>query len=165
MALKIINAIDQQDFNNYSKEIVYMYSLDHLNIVKIYDYYFHTQIQNNSIKYQIMFVMEKADMSLKSYIKQMNNNLSDLQIMKMMRSLTSAIEYAHHKKTVYCDLKLDNILVFGDEFKITDSGNDTNFKIFTKSRLHSKKAWNLGLFTLLWKSENMKMMRRKRLLI
>ena len=138
MALKFISTESQEKFNIFSQEIVYMSSMDHINIIKIYDFYFNTKVFGNQFIFQIFIVMEKADKSLKAYLKEKNNILSEIQINYMMISLISALSSAHKKKIVHCDLKPDNILMIEKEAKITDWGSAYRFQEFNKIKTSFK---------------------------
>ncbi|MCS7243517.1 MAG: protein kinase [Candidatus Calescibacterium sp.] len=90
-------------------------SLDHINIVKIYD----LVVSNN----QYYLVMEYIDgQSLRSYIEKKENNSLDVSL-DIFLQILDGMEYAHSRNIVHRDLKPENIMITkGRIVKITDFG-------------------------------------------
>lgn len=131
-------------FNSLSKEIFSLTALSHHNIVKIYDYNFNTRIINpTTIQYEIIIAMELAKETLSKYLKK-NPIFNEKQLFKIIITLISALNYAHNKKIVHCDLKPANILVFEDnkaiDFKISDWGSGFIFQDFNNLKTFAKEG-------------------------
>lgn len=106
---------DEEFIRRFHREAQAATSLNHPNIVSIYDVGEDEQI--------FYIVMEYIDGStLKQYI-QKNGPLSNEESVNIMLQLTSAISHAHENQIVHRDIKPQNILI--DEngvVKVTDFG-------------------------------------------
>ncbi|KAA0547983.1 Stk1 family PASTA domain-containing Ser/Thr kinase [Bacillus sp. BGMRC 2118] len=106
---------DEEFIRRFHREAQAATSLNHPNIVSIYDVGEDEQI--------LYIVMEYIDGStLKQYI-QKNGPLSNEESVNIMLQLTSAINHAHENHIVHRDIKPQNILI--DEHgvvKVTDFG-------------------------------------------
>ncbi len=69
-------------------------------------------------------VMEKADATLSSYLKE--NTLTEKQLAKIICDITSALSYLHNETQItFCDIKPENILLFiGRDGEITAKLSD-----------------------------------------
>lgn len=118
VAVKVLRpdiANDEEFIRRFHREAQAATSLNHPNIVSIYDVGEDEQI--------FYIVMEYIDGStLKQYI-QKNGPLSNEESVNIMLQLTSAISHAHENQIVHRDIKPQNILI--DEngvVKVTDFG-------------------------------------------
>ena len=91
-------------------ELYYYKLFDHPNIVKMIDY----QI---SSPYSFI-VMELADGVLSSML----HNFTSSQKISIIHQIGCAIQYLNEAGLAHCDLKTDNILMFGNTPKIADFG-------------------------------------------
>jgi len=96
------------------------------------------------IKDYLYYTMEPADTDLSEYIKN-NPNIDDVTRISLCTSITKGIMQLHKLGYYHRDLKPDNILVFGDNWKIADLGlighRDTNFDIDRDNDLIGPKGW------------------------
>lgn len=106
---------DEEFIRRFRREAQSATSLDHPNIVNIYD------VGEEEDLYYI--VMEYVDgQTLKQYI-QKNSPLRVEETIDIMLQLTSAISHAHHNNIIHRDIKPHNILVDQNgKVKITDFG-------------------------------------------
>jgi serine/threonine protein kinase len=118
VAVKVLRpdfAHDEEFIRRFHREAQAATSLNHPNIVSIYDVGEEEQI--------FYIVMEHIDgATLKQYI-QKNGPLSNEESVNIMIQLTSAISHAHENHIVHRDIKPQNILI--DEngvVKVTDFG-------------------------------------------
>lgn len=100
------------------KEVEIQKSFDHPNIVKIFD--FHVYDRKDSSTKRLAIYAEKCDETLQKAI--LEKKLSFNQKIKIIRGIASAVAYIHSKGFTYNDLKPDNILLLGNEGKLTDFG-------------------------------------------
>ena len=93
---------------NLNEIKMYKY-LNHINIIKIYDYY----IKNNN--YNI--VLEYMNMG------DMNNIICNDNIYNILLQITNGIKFIHENNIIHRDIKPSNILINSDgNIKITDFG-------------------------------------------
>ncbi len=106
---------DEEFIRRFRREAQSATSLNHPNIVNIYD------VGEEDDLYYI--VMEHVDgQTLKQYILQ-NSSLQVEKTINIMRQLTSAISHAHQNHIVHRDIKPHNILIDANgTVKITDFG-------------------------------------------
>ena len=118
VALKLMKCEDQMSFNNFNKEIISLYSLNHPNIVKIHDYLLNPVSYhiNNLIQteYQIFIVMEKADETLDDVLRRIgvDKSLEEEILIKIMKNLVSGLNQAHSQQIIHNDIKPKNIFFF-----------------------------------------------------
>lgn len=109
---KIQNLKDKL-FNRFIKEIKILMSLNHKNIVRIYDYYIYSKIQ---VGFIIMEYIEGN--TIYDYIK---NNPEKINLIFLQ--VIDAFVYLEENKVFHRDIKPDNILVDkNDNVKIIDFG-------------------------------------------
>lgn len=72
-------------------------------------------------KHMPFVIMEKADSSLREFIKTELHPISSAVYMAQFRGLVSALELLH-QHAIHRDIKPDNILVVGDRWVISDFG-------------------------------------------
>jgi len=101
-------------------EIDIMRSLDHDNIIKLYEVY-----ETEKSIYLVLELIQGK--SLQDTLKKgWKNSASDIKIINMIRSIIDALAYMAAKGLMHRDLKPDNILVDkGDKIKIVDFGLGT----------------------------------------
>ena len=106
--------------NDIITEINILKSMDHPNIIKVYEFF----SDENNI-YIVKEYLKEGDL--------FNNltklNMSETLICNILRQILSAVSYLHSKKVLHGDLKLENILIENDSLnlesvniKITDFG-------------------------------------------
>ncbi|MGG3622675.1 Stk1 family PASTA domain-containing Ser/Thr kinase [Bacillus gobiensis] len=118
VAIKVLrfDFVNDNDFiRRFRREAQSATSLDHPNIVSIYDVG-----EEGDIYYIVMEYVE--GMTLKEYIK-VNGPLHPQEAAQIMEQIVSAMEHAHQNHIVHRDIKPHNILInhFG-EVKVTDFG-------------------------------------------
>lgn len=118
VAIKILRldfANEQEFIHRFQREAQSATSLNHPNIVNIYDVG-----EEDDIYY---IVMEYVDgMTLKQYIQQYHP-ISVEKALDIMQQLVSAISHAHEHQIIHRDIKPQNILIDHDGIvKITDFG-------------------------------------------
>jgi serine/threonine-protein kinase len=118
VAIKVLrfDFVHDNDFiRRFRREAQSATSLDHPNIVSIYDVG-----EEGDIYYIVMEYIE--GMTLKEYINA-NGPLHPQEAAQIMGQITSAMEHAHQNHIVHRDIKPHNILInhFG-EVKVTDFG-------------------------------------------
>ena len=112
-AIKIIkNPINEQGRKNLSREITTMKSLNHENIVRLYD---HIVTQNNN--YLILEYCSGGDLS------RLCTGIGEAKTVVYLRQIVSALKVLQEKKIVHRDLKPANIMLSGDnKLKLADFG-------------------------------------------
>lgn len=118
VAIKILSSelTKKQEFlQRFLREARITASLDHINIVKIYDLI----VLNN----EYYLIMEYIDgMSLRNFLEKGLNKDFDLSL-DLFLQILDGVEYAHSKHIVHRDLKPENIMITKDNIvKITDFG-------------------------------------------
>jgi calcium-dependent protein kinase len=102
------------------KEITILKSLDHPNIVKIYEYF-----QDNECIYIVMELVKGKE--LFQYIVE-NPSVTEETAAVIFRQLLSAISYLHATEIVHRDIKPENIIFDGKIVKLIDFGTSKKFK-------------------------------------
>lgn len=118
VAVKVLRgdlANDEKFVRRFQREAISASSLNHPNIVEMYD------VGEDNGKYFI--VMEYVDgKTLKSLIKK-RGSLTLHEVIDIMLQLTSAISCAHNSYIIHRDIKPQNVLILDDgRVKITDFG-------------------------------------------
>ena len=118
VAIKILEKAklnDKEDLNNIMKEIKFLKTFNHINIISLYE------IIETEMNYYI--IMEYAENELFSYIVE-NNYLDEETASFFYIQILSSIEYIHRKKICHRDLKPENILLTNNNeiIKIIDFG-------------------------------------------
>ena len=137
--LKSLLVDGMSDIEVYN-EIKILKSLDHPNIIKIYEFF----IDNTNI-YIVTEYCEKGD--LYNNIKTMAY-LSEKIVCHIMRQILSAVAYLHSKNIFHGDLKLENILIDSTSSKLNEEQNkffDIKLIDFGCSRIfaNNKKFYDL----------------------
>ncbi len=118
VAVKILRgdlANDEKFVRRFQREAISSSSLNHPNIVEMYD------VGEDDEKYFI--VMEYIDgRTLKNLVKR-RGGLTVSEVIDIMLQLTSGIIHAHNAYIIHRDIKPQNVLIFDDgRLKITDFG-------------------------------------------
>ena len=131
------------------KALIKCKDLQEPSIVKIFDFGIcKLNVSGNKdkpkLKEYLYYTMEPADTDLSDYIKN-NPDLDDATRISLCTSITKGIMQLHKMGYYHRDLKPDNILVFGDNWKIADLGlighRDVNFDIDRDNDLIGPKGW------------------------
>jgi serine/threonine protein kinase len=110
-----------------NKEIAVFKSLNHENVVKLYEIF-----EDEGNLYLVMEYMEKGD--LLTYIKN-QGTISEEKAIYFMEQLASAVKYLHKDKNVaHRDIKLANILLNSNgKVKLADFGLSNFYNEHTKT--------------------------------
>lgn len=133
VAVKILRldfANDEELIKRFNREAQAAASLDHPNIVNIYDVG-----EENDIYYIVMEYVK--GLTLKQYI-QRHHHIPVEKTLHIMEQVTSAIEHAHQHGIIHRDIKPQNILIDeNDNVKITDFGIATALSATTITQTNS----------------------------
>ncbi|KAM3131244.1 hypothetical protein pb186bvf_016702 [Paramecium bursaria] len=113
VAIKIVNAKNRNadDIEMVFREAYLLKSLDHKNIVKIFNC---LPLRNMSV----IFVMEYLEGGeLLKYVEE-KGSLNEDEARFYFAQLCDAISYCHNKRLIHRDLKLENILFQGQDKKV-----------------------------------------------
>lgn len=105
-AMKIIkkdNILLQDDERQFLKEIEILTKTDHMNIIKIFEYFM------DDINYYVITEFVQGSELLESLVK--IPDFDERMIKKVMTQLMSAVTYLHKEGIAHRDLKPENILV------------------------------------------------------
>ena len=123
-------------------EINILKSLDHPNIIKVHEFF---QDQRNF--YLISEYCESGDLFTKLNSKNLTNGYFNEKITcNIMRQLLSALSFLNSKGIIHGDLKLENMLIYNEDYNKTSGGLNLEIKlidfgcskIFTKERNHNE---------------------------
>ena len=122
-ALKVIDKqkkFNQQEKNNFLREVEIMYKIHHPNIVKLYGHF-----EDNKNCYLLMEYIDGGE--LFSYIPEEDSmpKLSNQQIASIIKDIISATYYIHNMnpQIIHRDIKPENILINSNmRAKLTDFG-------------------------------------------
>jgi len=122
IALKIL---DPKFAKTAKKELNILKDLNHINIVKVYNYFDHVRWNDADT---CIFVLEYASQGELIEYLMYTGKFKDKLARWFFRSLTDAVEYCHNRNIVHRDLKHDNCLL-GKNFvlKVTDFGFATYY--------------------------------------
>ncbi len=139
VAIKICRFTDDTSQQAWFNEISNQIGFDHQNIVKIYDFFIHTDPFTNTTS--LVIVMEKALMSLDRYL-QIYKPFHPSHVCWIGYKLCEALVEIHNSTVIHRDLTLRNILLFPDyHVKIADFGISKK-----KSNLYFPIVSNTGFF-------------------
>ena len=93
-------------------EIEILKSIDHPNIIKLYEYFF-----DNNYLFLITEYCNNGDLT--SWIKKNN---TELEILDVIKQIVEGLNYLHNKKIIHRDIKPQNILLNDKTVKICDFG-------------------------------------------
>ena len=121
-------------------EIEIMRSLDHPNVVKIFEFY-----QDEDYFYIVMLLLTGGELFDKIVQK---GNFTEGMAAETMHQILSALFYVHHNKIVHRDLKPENILYENKRddslLKIVDFGTSSFFDPNKKMRAKSGTVRHFG---------------------
>ncbi|CAD8082522.1 unnamed protein product [Paramecium sonneborni] len=135
VALKIQESVNETEYDFITKLIDIQNNRDELgsqtyrptNIIRIFDLF---NYQGLTIQ-----VMEVGDLNLFEYMKKNQQTLSHEQKMQICYQLLNAISYIHEKGLIHRDIKGENFILVGKEFKLIDFG-----LLSVKNRLMTSKG-------------------------
>ncbi len=114
-ALKVVSdelSGDAQFRKQFRKAGRAMAALDHPNIVRVYDAGECETEDSRLLHYLVMEYMEAGD--LNDYMRDQGGRLPTDEVVRILRQLLSALEYAHGEGIVHRDLKPGNLLLHKD---------------------------------------------------
>jgi serine/threonine protein kinase len=126
-AIKVIepNLLASEDEADYTerflREARAIARLDHPRVVRIYQF---GQSEDESLYYMAMSFITGRD--LREILKELNRQkkrLSNAHILRILRDIASALDYAHRQNVIHRDVKPSNIMVTSDGHAVlTDFG-------------------------------------------
>ena len=123
VAIKIINKYNNEKYDLFKEEINILKTINHPNIVKLYDYY-----ETNKNIYIIMEYIEGG--TLKQYLEK-NKIINEAKVKEIIFYILKAIEHLHKNSIIHRDIKLDNIMLENENnlssLKIIDFGLSIRF--------------------------------------
>ena len=116
VAIKLLHAnlrADRSFLARFEREAQLIATLQHPNIVQLYDYQtFPSSAQNEPIAYMVMAYIEGQ--TLAQYLESTSHQghyLSPEEIVRLFTAISSAVDYAHRQGMVHRDIKPANILL------------------------------------------------------
>ena len=139
IALKIYNRLDEDGIELFREEYARVFDLHHSNLLKAS----HFDTYNNRPFLIFPFCTGGSTYGYKG-------DFSFEKIIKLMRQITSALEYMHKRNIIHQDIKPHNIMVTGDEdFLLADFGISSRLRhTLRKSVLKSETEDLKGGLTL-----------------
>ena len=111
--------------NRAIQEAMAMTALNHPHIVKIYDIWLET---GDRTEFKSVLVMELMERDLEKEMQQRKGEgrpWTDVELVRMLRDLVSALSKAQQHGISHRDIKPQNLLVTGNTVKVGDFGSST----------------------------------------
>ena len=128
-ALKSVLCNDIEQILKHKKEFELLYSLNHPNLIKIYNVLFKYLDMTTYILYVLM---EKADTDWNNEIEirsKMKRNYTEKELINIMKQLVNVLLYFQKNNLAHRDIKPQNILIFPNNvYKVSDLGEAKNTK-------------------------------------
>ena len=128
-ALKSVLCNDIEQILKHKKEFELLYSLNHPNLIKIYNVLFKYLDMTTYILYVLM---EKADTDWNNEIEirsKMKRNYTEKELINIMKQLANVLLYFQKNNLAHRDIKPQNILIFPNNvYKVSDLGEAKNTK-------------------------------------
>lgn len=122
------------DENKILEEIKILKSLDHPNIIKIYEFFVD--------KINFYIVMEYLDQGDLFALISKSRILKESVVCSIIKQIMSAIAYLHSKNIIHGDIKLENILIETIHREKTDKEYSTNNTHLTITSIHDNLDYN-----------------------
>ena len=135
-ALKSVLCNDIDQILKHKKEFELLYSLNHPNLIKIYNVLFKYL---DMTTYLLLILMEKAETDWNAEIEKrtkLKKNYNEKELIKIMKQLVNVLLYFQKNSIAHRDIKPENILIYSNNiFKISDLGEakiiDNNMQLST----------------------------------
>ena len=154
-ALKKILCKDLYDIINHKNQLESIYSMNHKNIMEIYNLQYK-YLDNTT--YAIYVLMERAqnDWSIDIRKRIINKKpYKEEEIINILKQVVSALAYLQKKGIAHRDIKPQNILLFiGNIFKVADLGEAKN--INSKNKQMTLRGSELYMSPILYESHKFK---------
>lgn len=135
MAVKKINLEKEDDGIPCTalREIALLRSLKHPNVIQLKDIIYSEDLGQQELN----LVFEFCEYDLKQYMKKQGGQLTQLEIMNLLKQILEATAYCHANGVMHRDLKPQNILVdkYGN-LKIIDFGLARAFNVPLRDYTH-----------------------------
>ena len=129
IAWNIISAINltQKNKEQICKEVEIFKTVNHVNVLKMLNYWF------NKDKKEIVIITEIMSYSLKDFIHKYSCVIKIENIKKWCLQILEGLKYLHSNNIIHRDLKLNNIFIDYLTFRICigDFGSSTNIKTYS----------------------------------
>lgn len=122
--------MDDADLEKINEEIEILKEVNHPNIMKIYE--------TSEDKLYIYIVMEHFHGRVLFDRIRERGPFTDVQAIKILKSILSVIKYLHGRDIIYRDLKLENMLYDGNDVKLMD------FSLAVKNSKHKAQKDIVG---------------------
>lgn len=146
MAIKLVEAYNNDDFNAALKELnnlSRLFGTD--NILTYEDYHVNTvKLSENRTVYQLIIIMELAERSLDDLIRDPKTKLSEEAINNIILDIAIGLQNAHKLKCVHLDMKPPNVLFVQNNCKISDWGGSFVLKSEKSTSVKSQISFSKG---------------------
>jgi len=126
-ALKRVLCNDIEQIIKHKKEFELSFSLDHPNLIKIYNVLFKYL---DMTTYSLFVLMEKAETDWNTEIekrKKVKDYYTEKELINIMKQLVNVLYYFQKNNVAHRDIKPQNILICANDiYKITDLGEAKN---------------------------------------
>ena len=126
-ALKRVLCNDIEQIIKHKKEFELSFSLDHPNLIKIYNVLFKYL---DMTTYSLFVLMEKAETDWNTEIekrKKIKDYYTEKELINIMKQLVNVLYYFQKNNVAHRDIKPQNILICANDiYKITDLGEAKN---------------------------------------